>query len=150
MTKRARIGLTYEGMRECSHRERTLRTLAWHILARPGKLEEHEQAQVERVRQVHEEVALAIKLAEEFAVMVRERRGDKLDDWLERASTSGIPALRNFAASVRQDYSAVKAGLRLPWSNGPTEGNINRLKMLKRQMYGRANVDLLKQRVLAA
>ena len=58
--------------------------------------------------------------------------------------------MQNFAASLRQDYEAMKAAVSLPWSNGPTEGNINRLKMLKRQMYGRAKVDLLKQRVLAA
>ncbi len=128
----------------------TLRTLSWRILARPGKLEEREQAQVKTVCQVHEDVDLAATLAQEFATMVRERDGSKLDAWLERASASGIPAVRNFAASLRQDYGAVKAALTLPWSNGPTEGNINRLKMLKRQMYGRAKVDLLKQRVLAA
>ncbi len=147
---RARSGLRMDGVTEASHRLPTLRTLAWRILARPGTLEEHEQTQVETVRHVHAEVDLTVTLAQEFAAMVRERTGSKLDGWLERASASGVPALRNFAASLRQDYAAVQAAVSLPWSNGPTEGNINRLKMLKRQMYGRAKVDLLKQRVLAA
>ncbi|MDQ5850701.1 MAG: ISL3 family transposase [Chloroflexota bacterium] len=150
LPQRARSGLTIAGSSDARGRIPTLRTLAWRILARPGKLEEHEQAQVETVRHVHEEVDLAVALAQEFAAMVRERSGSQLDGWLERASASGIPALRNFAASLRQDYAAVQAAVSLPWSNGPTEGNINRLKMLKRQMYGRAKVDLLKQRVLAA
>ena len=147
---RARSGLTIDGATEAKRRLPTLPTLAWRILARPGKLEEREQAQIETVRHVDPEVELAVTLAQEFAAMVRERHGSKLDSWLERASESGIPAVRNFAASLRQDYAAVKAAVSLPWSNGPTEGNINRLKMLKRQMYGRAKVDLLKQRMLAA
>lgn len=150
LPQRARSGLIIDGAREAGRRLPTLRTLCWHILARPEKLEEREQAQVEAVRQVDPQVELAVQLAQEFAAMVRERGGKKLDEWLERASASGIPQVRNFAASLRQDYSAVRAAVSLPWSNGPTEGNINRLKMLKRQMYGRAKVDLLKQRVLAA
>ena len=81
---------------------------------------------------------------------MRERQHALLDDWLEQASASGLGALRNFAASLRRDYAAVKAGVTLEWSNGPVEGEINRLKQLKRQMYGRAKLDLLRQRVLAA
>jgi transposase len=150
LPQRARSGLIVDGAGAASRSVPTLRTLAWRILARPGTLEEREQAQVETVRQVDPEVELAVTLAHEFAVMVRERSGSKLDAWLERAGASGIAAVRNFAASLRQDYAAVKAALTLPWSNGPTEGNINRLKMLKRQMYGRAKVDLLRRRVLAA
>ncbi len=150
LPQRARSRVILDGTGEASREVPTVRMLACRILTRPGKLEEREEAQVKTVCQVHEEVALAVTLAQEFAAMVRERGGSKLDEWLERASASGIPAVRNFAASLRQDYSAVKAALTLPWSNGPTEGNINRLKMLKRQMYGKAKVDLLKQRVLAA
>jgi transposase len=58
--------------------------------------------------------------------------------------------LRRFATGLRADYAAVKAGLRLPWNNGPVEGHINRLKMLKRSMFGRAKLDLLGQRLLLA
>ena len=150
LPQRARSGLTFDGATEAHRRLPTLRTLAWRILVRPGTLEEHAQAQVETVRQVDPEVELAVTLAQEFAAMVRERSGSTLDGWLERAGASGIAAVRNFAGSLRQDYAAVQAAVTLPWSNGATEGNINRLKMLKRQMYGRAKVDLLKQRVLAA
>lgn len=147
---RARSGLIIDGATAPARRLPPLRTLAWRILARPGRLEEHEQAQVDSLCQVHPELDLAVTLTQEFAALVRERTESMLDDWLERASARGIPAVRSFAASLRQDYSAVRAAVSLPWSNGPTEGNINRLKMLKRQMYGRAKVDLLKQRLLAA
>ena len=67
---------------------------------------------------------------------------------MERAVKSGLTAFQRFASGLRDDYEAVKAGLTLPWSPGPVEGHINRLKMLKRQMFGRANIDLLRRRVL--
>jgi transposase len=67
---------------------------------------------------------------------------------LERAVKSGLTAFQRFANGLRDDYEAVQAGLTLPWSTGPVEGQINRLKMLKRQMFGRANIDLLRLRVL--
>jgi len=73
-----------------------------------------------------------------------------LDPWLERASTSALEAVRRFASGLRDDYAAVKAGVTLPWSSGPVEGHINRLKMLKRQMFGRARLDLLSRRFLRA
>ena len=82
--------------------------------------------------------------------MVRERQHEKLEHWLERAEASGERALRSFAGGVRRDYAAVEAALRLPYSNGPVEGQVNRLKFLKRQMYGRAKFDLLRKRVLYA
>ena len=91
-----------------------------------------------------------IALAREFAAMVRQREARQLVAWVEKAMQSQIASLRSFAASLRQDMAAVCAGLSLPWSNGPTEGHINRLKCLKRQMYGRAKLDLLRQRLLAA
>jgi transposase len=59
-------------------------------------------------------------------------------------------ALQRFARRLREDYDAVKAGVTLPWSNGPVEGHINRLKMLKRQMFGRAHLDLLHRRFVLA
>ena len=70
--------------------------------------------------------------------------------WLERASQSTLEALQRFAQGLRDDYEAVKAGVTLPWSNGPVEGHINRLNMLKRQMFGRAYLDLLGHRFLRA
>jgi transposase len=80
--------------------------------------------------------------------MVKKRQGADLDTWLEAVAQSDCYDLRLFAAGLGQDLSAVRNGLTLRWSNGQVEGQVNRLKMLKRQMYGRANFDLLRARVL--
>src|SRR5438874_12959881 len=69
---------------------------------------------------------------------------------LRRAASSTLDAVRRFATGLRDDYAAVKAGVTLPWSSGPVEGHINRLKMLKRQMFGRARLDLLSRRFVGA
>src|SRR2546422_195830 len=82
--------------------------------------------------------------------MVRERAAERLDPWLEGVLASPWRELKRFAQGLRQDYAAVKAALTSPYSNGPTEGHVNRLKLFKRQMYGRAQLDLLRQRVLYA
>ena len=81
---------------------------------------------------------------------MRQRQPDLLDGWLARTAHSGIAPLTSFATGIRRDNGAVKAGVTLIYSNGPTEGHINRLKMLKRQMFGRAKLELLKIRLLAA
>jgi transposase len=93
-------------------------------------------------------VAAAIALAQDFARLVRKRQPDQLDPWLARAAESPLGPLRRFAKGLRDDYDAVKAGVTLPWSSGPVEGHMHRLKMLKRQMFGRAKLDLLQQRFL--
>ena len=82
--------------------------------------------------------------------MLRKRKAVLLDLWLAYAETSDLAELRQFARHLKRDYDAVKAGLSLPWSNGQVEGQIHRLKLIKRQMYGRANFDLLRKRVLYA
>jgi transposase len=80
---------------------------------------------------------------------VRQRQGGALDAWIVRAHDTGVPReLRVFADGLKADYEAVKAALTLAWSNGPVEGQVNRVKLIKRQMYGRAKFDLLRQRVL--
>jgi len=71
-----------------------------------------------------------------------------LHRWLEEARRAGIDSLGRFVRTIRQDLSAVKSAVRESWSNGPVEGQINRLKALKRQMYGRASVEFLRARVL--
>jgi transposase len=96
------------------------------------------------------ELAEAVALAQDFAALVRQRQPTQLDPWLTRAATSALAPFRRLAKGLRADYAAVKAGVTLPWSQGPIEGHINRLKMLKRQMFGRARVDLLAQRFLLA
>src|SRR5260370_10580536 len=80
--------------------------------------------------------------------MVRGRTGETLDAWLAFVEARHLEAFDSFVSGVQQDKDAVFAGLTLPWSNGPLEGNVNRLKLIKRSMYGRAELDLLKLRVL--
>ena len=92
----------------------------------------------------------AAVLSQRFLEMIRERQAEALDGWLADAEACGIKELRNFAHSLRRDYAAVKAALTSPWSNGQSEGHVNRLKMIKRSMYGRAGFDLLRSRVLYA
>jgi transposase len=83
--------------------------------------------------------------------MVRKRQGEDLDGWLAKAGTPATAKeLRSFAEGLRKDEKAVRAALELEWSNGQLEGQVNRLKMIKRQMYGRAGFSLLRQRVLLA
>ncbi len=128
----------------------SLTTLCWRVLRKPETREPDEEHSIEQLRHAHADVGTAITLAEEFAGMIRQRQVEQFDSWLERASRSGLPAFHSFATGLRQDEAAVRAALSLPSSNGPTEGHINRLKCLKRQMYGRAKLDLLRQRLLAA
>ena len=95
-------------------------------------------------------LAVARELGQAFGTLVRERQEDKLDAWIAQVHESGLPELWRFAQGLLQDEAAVRAGLSLPWSNGMVEGKINKLKTIKRQMYGRANFDLLRLRVLQA
>jgi len=89
------------------------------------------------------------KLAQSFRNMMAARSGNtELKEWIDRSTRSGIKEIASFAKGVRADYPAVENALTLPWSNGPVEGNVNRLKTIKRQMYGRAGFDLLRRRVV--
>jgi transposase len=117
-------------------------------MRREDKRNDADKALLDQLQEQHPELAEAMELNESFARLVRHRQPEGLDFWLEQAGKSCLKAFQRFAGGLRDDYEAVKAGLTLPWSTGPVEGQINRLKMLKRQMYGRANIDLLRQRVL--
>lgn len=85
-----------------------------------------------------------------FAEMMTERRGQDLADWLERAEATGFPSLSSLARGLRQDFEAVTAGLTLEWNSGRVEGNVNRIKRIKRDGYGRAGFDLLRLQILHA
>jgi transposase len=80
--------------------------------------------------------------------MVRQRRGDEFDAWVMVVQHTGVKELRAFVKGLLKDAAAVRAGLSLVWSNGPTEGCIHRLKLVKRQAYGRAGVDFWRHRIL--
>ena len=119
-------------------------------MRRPDKRDPEHDAHLAQLQAQNAELAAAITLAEDFAKLVRHRYPDQLDPWLARAADSSLAPFRNFAKHLWVDYDAVKAGVTLPWSNGPVEGHINRLKMIKRTMFGRAKLDLLSQRFLLA
>jgi transposase len=119
------------------------------LMLRSGiDLAEEERMALGQVCQIHPQVKRLNALFQQFAQMLRDRRGEELDQWLHTAFHAGIPELRAFVRKLRQDQQAVQAGLVLKWNNGMVEGHVNRLKVLKRSMYGRANFDLLRLRVL--
>jgi transposase len=124
------------------------RRVASLLVCRKDRLPEEDRDYLRRLSDHEPTIACAYGLAQEFAEMARERTGQGFDAWLTRATASGITELDRFARGLTDDRAAVEAGLTLEWSNGQTEGQVNKLKLLKRQMYGRANVDLLRQRVL--
>jgi len=135
---------------EPAYQPLTPRRAAWLVLRRPEKRTAEEAQQLTQLQAQSAEVAEAIDLAQAFATLVRQRQPAQLDPWLKRATTSTLEALRRFATGLSEDYAAVKAGVTLPWSTSPVEGHINRLKMLKRQMFGRARLDLLSHRFVRA
>jgi transposase len=143
-----RVATTEGEIVEGIARRATPRSLAWAVLRRPEHQDGAEQERIATLRTLDPVLDEAVSLTKEFTQLVRERQGEQLAGWLERASASKAAAFRSFAASLRRDEAAVRAGMSLPWSTGPVEGEINRLKLIKRTMFGRAKLDLLQQRVL--
>jgi transposase len=121
---------------------------AWLFVRQPEELDETQQGELALIRQASSSAEAAYCLAQAFMQMIRERTGHRLDTWLKEADASRLPEFKSFAKGIRQDKAAVLAGLTLPWSQGPLEGHVNRLKLLKRSMYGRAKLPLLRARVL--
>jgi transposase len=132
-----------------AHKMPSPRQLAWLMMRQPEELEQQERNWLSLIEQ-HTQVKQLYSMARKFNSIVRKGEAAGLDQWLEDCKASQISMLQTFAVSIKQDYAAVRAALETKWSNGQTEGHINRLKLLKRQMYGRANFDLLRQRVLYA
>lgn len=126
------------------------RRLVWWLLREPAKLSEERRDVLECMEAADPAFGPLYRLAVDFTEMVRKRQPERLLPWLEAAQASDFPELRSLATGMERDYAAVEAGLRLPYSTGPVEGNINRLKLIKRSGYGRASFDLLRIRVLAA
>jgi transposase len=122
------------------------RQTTWILLNGPRPTDERTKAWIEHFRQHVPEIQQTVQLATEFIVLLRERRSHDLSDWMKQAAQS---PLASFAAGLRRDLVAVQAACSSPWSQGQVEGQVNRLKMLKRQMYGRAGFPLLRSRVLA-
>lgn len=131
-------------------RRRSARQVSWLLIRPVNELEAEEQQLVERLTHACADIQVAYTLGQAFIAMVKSHDHTALDQWLVDAHQSGVDELQSFAAGLEQDEAAVRAALRLPYSNGQVEGQVNRLKLIKRMAYGRANFDLLRLRVLAA
>lgn len=125
------------------------RAVSWLLVKAPEKLEPEEKMILQRVLQANVSVQRAYHFGQAFLRLVRQQFDKALTPWLTAALDSGISELRQFSKGLVQDQPAVQAALSLPWSSGQVEGQVNRLKLIKRQMYGRAKFDLLKLRFLA-
>jgi transposase len=124
--------------------------MAWLLMRPEAEWKAEEQAFLDQLNRLCPEVGTAQRLASQFSELVRQRQANQLDEWLQDAKNSGLPELRRFALSLQGDRNAVGAALQSEWSNGQVEGQIHRLKLVKRQMYGRAQFDLLRGRFLQA
>jgi transposase len=123
---------------------------AWLLLRPSDALNDSEPVLRTHLVEISPELRRAHDLVETFRTRLKQHEGDCLDSWLQSAITSGIPELRGFAFGLQRDEDAVRAAATVAWSSGQVEGQVTKVKLIKRQMYGRANVDLLRRRVLLA
>jgi transposase len=126
------------------------RQLSFDWVRRREKRTVEGRGRLDAIRAASPDLAAALDLADEFTALIRRQSSGTLKDWLTRAEGSPCPEVRHFAEGIRRDESAVNAAVTTRWSNGPVEGHVNRLKTIKRQMYGRAGFALLKARVVKA
>jgi transposase len=124
------------------------RDVASWILADPDHLDDENKATLAQIRDRCPDLDALASHVTEFAKILTGLHGDRLDDWITAVEADDQPELHSFAHGIKRDHDAVVNGLTMPWSSGVVEGNVNRLKMLKRQMYGRATFGLLRKRVL--
>jgi transposase len=121
---------------------------SWLCVCQSATLDEKQRKQVEQIRTAHRDLDTAYQLSQAFVMMLAEQRDQDLDGWLIQAKQSGIAELKSFAQGFRRDYAAVRPAFSSAWSNGQVEAQVNCLKLQKRLMFGRANFDLLRLRVL--
>jgi transposase len=121
---------------------------SWLLVKDRCQLDGEEKAVLARVMAADSQIAMAAGLADRFVQMVKQQEESQLDKWLVDVTKSGVQALMSLANGILSDLAAVRNALSMVWSSGQTEGQINRLKYIKRLMYGRANFDLLRKRVL--
>ena len=126
------------------------RQIVWLFIRKEKDLTDAEKATVSSLRQSSPLVNQVYELVQDFLVIVRERQGERLDRWIETVEISAIPELQRFAQGLLRDKEAVVAGLTLAYSNGPVEAQVHKLKLIKRQAFGRAKLPLLRQRLLLA
>ena len=120
------------------------------LARRPEKLKPDEKQLLTRLNECCPEISILYELTQGFATVFRGKQSDTLQTWLSQARGTGLPEIVRFCDGLRRDEKAVNAAVVLPWSNGQVEGQIHRLKLVKRQMYGRARLDLLRARLCTA
>ncbi|WP_267009153.1 transposase [Streptomyces sp. NBC_00154] len=126
------------------------RTVAGWILTHPDALPENERIKLKSVLTHCPELDALAGHVRFFGQMITQLQGERLPEWIEAVRADDLPSLHTFTNGLARDLAAVTAGLTLPWSSGVVEGHVNRIKMIKRQMYGRAGFKLLRKRVLLA
>ncbi len=131
-------------------RRASSRRLVWLLLHDPTELTPPEHAALAQMQERSPAIATAYALVQDFVQMVRTQTPSAFAPWLDAVAQSDLPSFQTFAEGLKQDEAAIVAALTLPWSNGPLEGFVNKIKTLKRQMYGRATFPMLRQRVLLA
>ncbi len=122
----------------------------WLFMRDPTQLNEEDQGTLEMICQASETAKTTYQLVQAFREMLHQRKGEQLDNWLSLVKASQIRELQGFVIGIERDKAAVVAGLTLPYNNGLVEGKVNKLKLIKRMMFGRAGFSLLRQRVLHA
>jgi transposase len=127
-----------------------VRHVASWMLHHPDDLDDEQRLLLKQVRTACPHLDATANHITEFAKILTNQGGDRLDEWMAAVEADDVPHLHRFVRGLRRDYDAVLNGLTLPHNSGAVEGNVNRIKMIKRQMYGRANFDLLRSRVLHA
>ena len=125
-----------------------IRHVVGWIMRDPDHLTDEDEQHLKAIMSRCPELEATRRHVGAFAHMIRDLSGNRLPDWMDRVRGDDLPALHSFVNGLRQDLAAVTAGLILPWNNGPAEGAVNRAKMLKRQCFERAKLDLLRKRSL--
>ncbi|MEW2402018.1 transposase [Streptomyces sp. NPDC046862] len=128
----------------------SVRDVTSWLTRHPDHLDEDRTQQLKTVLSRCPELDQAAQHVRSFAELMNNRNGHRLGQWIEAVQADDVPSLHTFTAGLGQDLDAVVAGLSMRYSSGAVEGHNNRIKMLKRQMFGRANFDLLRKRVLLA
>jgi len=126
----------------------SVRQLTGWLTRHPDTLNEDERLELKTILDRSPILTTTALQVRGFAEMLTERHRDRLPGWMNDVQDNGAPALRSFANGLRNDLDAVTAGLTLPYCSGAVEGTVNRIKTIKRQMYGRARFDLLRKRIL--
>ncbi|WP_280923698.1 ISL3 family transposase [Streptomyces roseochromogenus] len=123
------------------------RIVRW-IMTNPGHLAESDAAELKQIRAACPHLDATAGHVRDFAAMMRDLRGDDLPAWMDRVLADDLPALHSLVNGMKRDLDAVTVGLSTPWSSGQVEGHVTRAKLLKRMGFGRANLDLLRRRIL--